>query len=88
LDKNVPQKEGYYMSPCEQVLIIEKIRTEIENIKSDLIRLDTKQNNTERAIERLEDSLDEIKKEMKYAQYWFIGILLSIIGTFLYERMF
>ena len=73
---------------CDQRIVIEKIRTEISNLEKDITRLDAKQTNTERAIERLEDGIEGIKKDMKNAQYWFIGILLSIIGTFLYERMF
>ena len=73
---------------CDQRIVIEKIRTEISNLEKDITRLDAKQTNTERAIERLEDGIEGIKNDMKNAQYWFIGILLSIIGTFLYERMF
>ncbi len=76
------------MTPCEQDIRIEKMRTDIQVMERDIVRLEARQTTTEKAIEKLEMHINEIKIDMQKAQVWLISILIAIVGSFVYERMF
>ena len=75
-------------TPCEKGATIENIMQRLIECEKNIVAINVKVSNFEKLVEKLQKSISGISSKLDRGQNWLIGLLITIIGTFIIDKFF